>query len=231
MKRGRINLSKKLPDFSINIIRIRSTWCNMRAELSMSLSLVNLKLEVLVMVSSGTTRAYVCSVKPSIQSVKEKGLLLAYLGRGGLGCVCLLWMIHSEPLIHKTHSSTCTLLSIQAIVCGVVAFSWDIHVHAQSDDSVSTQVKRSLSDRAGVTSSCGELASSHFSALIVKRPVETGSRWWWQSGILRYFPKAVRGNLRLNMRTFQIKTCQLVNGASAITSDTYKQPHLVPIED
>lgn len=116
MKRGRINLSKKLPDFSINIIRIRSTWCNMRAELSMSLSLVNLKLEVLVMVSSGTTRAYVCSVKPSIQSVKEKGLLLAYLGRGGLGCVCLLWMIHSEPLIHKTHSRCHVLNHVYVVI-------------------------------------------------------------------------------------------------------------------
>lgn len=105
MKRGRINLSKKL-------IRIWSTWCNMKAELLMSLSLVNLKLEMLVMVSSGTTRAFgllsLCSLslfsKPSIQSVKEKDLLLAYLGRGSLGCVCLLWMVHSEPLIHETHS-------------------------------------------------------------------------------------------------------------------------------
>lgn len=48
-----------------------------------------------------------------------------------------------------------------------------IHVHAQSYHSVSMQVKRSLSDGAGVTSSCGELTSSHFSALTVKRPVQT----------------------------------------------------------
>ena len=60
-----------------------------------------------------------------------------------------------------------------------------IHVHAQSDDSVSMQLKAALSHRAAVTSSWGELTPSHFSALSVKRPV-TGSRWW-NRGILRYY--------------------------------------------
>lgn len=50
-----------------------------------------------------------------------------------------------------------------------------VHVRAQRDDSVSVQLKASLSDGAGVTSSGGELAAHHFSSLSVKHPVETGS--------------------------------------------------------
>lgn len=62
-----------------------------------------------------------------------------------------------------------TLLAGRAAVVG------DVHVGAQSGDSVSTQVERSLSDGTRVTSSCGELAASHFFAPAVKRPMETGS--------------------------------------------------------
>lgn len=61
-----------------------------------------------------------------------------------------------------------------------------IHVQAQSEDSLSMQFKTPLSDRAGVASSGGELAPPGFFALIIKRPVKTGSRWW-RSGLLRFF--------------------------------------------
>lgn len=49
-----------------------------------------------------------------------------------------------------------------------------IHVPAQSGDSVAMQFETSLPHRAAVTSSSGEFAPSHFSALTVTRPVETG---------------------------------------------------------
>lgn len=100
-----------------------------------------------------------------------------YLDRGSLGCVCLLWMVHSVPLIHETQNTAVSSSNpTNCSVCGVVAHSSYIHVQAQPDDSVSMHFKRSLSDGAGVTSSCGELTSFHFSAFDVERPVETGSR-------------------------------------------------------
>lgn len=97
-----------------------------------------------------------------------------HLDRGSLACVRLLRMVHAVPFNSwrtKTwkqkkgypHRDT---LNIHSSSDG---FAY-IHVQAQSDDSVSMQIKRSLSDGAGVTSTCGELTSPHLSPLNVKHP-------------------------------------------------------------
>lgn len=107
-----------------------------------------------------------------------------YLYRGSPGRVCLLWMIHSVPLSHETQQChpqvqcVCSPCSVQQHIY--------IHVHAESDHSVSMQLERPLSDGAGVTPSRGELPSSHFSAATVKYPLKTGNRWR-HSGLWTHF--------------------------------------------